>query len=286
MNREHERIKNEVTLLALGITPDIPVTAVVDHAAACAECRQLMRDVYETAGRIPETLPDIDAPAPVRESILRRVREDESAGTGDEMAPQPTNHHRPVRQATTPSVHRPRRLPDRLPRVVAFAAVVLLLFVSNFAWLWRSRTTDDVLATVRARYESDLNWLRSAEYLLVRGEPPAYSGSLHVPNGADLAPSGQAALYYTTADNGYLLVRADGLKELTPHSVWLHRDGHRQHLGDFTSTATGVGSYVYVGKPAEWGGLTDDGVVIDMQDETLGHVVLIGTLQKRSDPYR
>src|SRR5690606_18147969 len=74
MTREHERIKEEVTLLALGMTPDIPVTAVVDHAAECAECRQLMRDVYETAGRIPETLPDTDVPAHVRDSILQRVR--------------------------------------------------------------------------------------------------------------------------------------------------------------------------------------------------------------------
>lgn len=281
MTREHERIKEEVTLLALGMTPDIPVTAVVDHAAECAECRQLMRDVYETAGRIPETLPDTDVPAHVRDSILQRVRAEESAEVGDHIPPQSTIRYRPGRTPTTPSAHGPRRL----PRVAAFAAVALLLIVSNFAWLWRSQRTDEVLATVRARYESNMNWLRSAEYLLIRGEPPAYSGALLVPGGLDRHAAGQAALYYASADNSYLLVRAENLSGLTPHSVWVHRDGRRRHLGDFTSTETGVGSYVYSAKPSDWAafpedGIIEDGIIIDVQDDTVGQVVLIGTLRK------
>lgn len=112
---------------------------------------------------------------------------------------------------------------------------------------------------------SELVWLQSAEYLLVRGEAPAYSTSLEVVGAVGQEsgerPGGRAVVYITPQERLYLLVRVEGLRENTAFSVW-HRDGGATHLGDFMSTPSGIGSYVYATDVAEWEARTWDQALV------------------------
>lgn len=72
----HERMKDEVVLLALGLTPDVPTSAVEEHVNGCDECRALMQDVLHVAGHLPEALNSARPPAHLRDNIIRLATND------------------------------------------------------------------------------------------------------------------------------------------------------------------------------------------------------------------
>lgn len=278
MSHLHEDIQEESILLALGHTPDIPVMDIVEHLAVCDECRQLVREVNETAGRLPEALDQVSPPTDLRERILQLAVSENEPNQGPERLSSP------VDSGPIPLRRRTHFLRSRLPvGAIAWTVILVLLIAGNGALLWRTQSQQSALLTLQSRYESDLNWLRSAEYLLISGEPPAYSGELQslVTQGEPLnkQSEGRATVYYTQQSRVYLLMQADGLSQTTPHSIWLHEDGEKHHVGDFISTSTGRGSYVYTTNVSEWERLSSHTVVLGVRDESTQQPILIGTLQ-------
>lgn len=283
MSRLHEQIQEEAILLALGHTPDIPVITIVEHLAGCAECSELLRDVTEASGKLPEALEHVHPPAHLRENILRLAALDNASLPTPERALDASGE-RPT-ALTQPKKRRSLLGQWRLTSTGTLAwtmALVVTLIVGNGVLWWRTQSQHKALAAMEARYASDLNWLKSAEYLLVSGEAPAYSGHLRHPETADQQPTtetaGKFAVYHTAQARVYLLIQANGLSEDTPHTVWIHEDGEKRLVGDFVSTPTGGGSYVYTTDAADWERLASSSIILGVRDERTQQPVLLALL--------
>ena len=74
MSRNHQEIQEELTLWALGVAPDLPLTSLVEHLAACDECRRLVHETYEIAGQLAAGVELRRPPEGLKTKLLERVR--------------------------------------------------------------------------------------------------------------------------------------------------------------------------------------------------------------------
>lgn len=222
----------------------------------------------DTTSRASETPHSADTPSRVRET---QSPSDAHHYTGSAQSP----------IAKRQSHHRKQDAPSASWRTLALAAAMILLLFGNGALYWRSATQQHDLATLQSRYESDLNWLRSAEYLLINGASPVFQATLTAPdaqaNGTSPA-GGKAALFETAQARIYLLIQAEGLQQDAEHTVWLNHDGERQLLGEFVSTPQGTGNYVYAVDASDWPLTSPTDAFIGIRDERTQQPALTGPL--------
>lgn len=281
----HHRIQEESMLLILGHTPDIPLVDLVHHLAECAECRRSLEEATEVAGLLPEALAEVHPPAHVRANILEHATRDATASTNGKSF---TTEATAEPEDTTTAVSAPSTTVKRQRGwlIAAWVAFIALVTVGNVAWWQHSRSQQVALAALESRYESDLQWLRSAEQLLVRAEPPLFKGKLHPPTdpsndliaSVELVPAGNAAIYTTSYSRAYLIVQVDGLRPSSRYTVWVHENGEAVPLGEFDSSPTGTGKYVHAVEAAQWHPLSLESIMLTVTEEPSGQTILQGQL--------
>lgn len=72
-------VTEELELYALGALPQLDRARVAAHLSECPACREQARAIDEVVQELPETLPDREAPAYLRERILASARADIAA---------------------------------------------------------------------------------------------------------------------------------------------------------------------------------------------------------------
>lgn len=206
MNRSHLEIREELTLWAMGITPDTPPPVLVEHLASCPECRRVLHETYELAGLLAYGTRPLRPPDDLWAKILAQVRADgpighvDRTGGGTEADDVFFESHAGAGNHVFDSERRERPAaesrPDARPRPLGgvskhlrswiaggvAAALVLSLAAGNVSLSRRVERQEERLAEWEARYEADFRWLRSAEYLLVQQIGPALAAEL-VPSG-------------------------------------------------------------------------------------------------------
>lgn len=283
MSRVHDELKEQSTLLALGLTPDVPVASLMGHLAECEECRALVRDVHETAGRLPEALAPQEAPSRVRDRIMQQVRLE--TGNHESAPAHPETSSRNPSRSKAFSFRRP------IAQFALAAALILLVFGNGSLW-WQTRLQSDAYQALETRYQSELRWLRSAEYLLISGASATSRGELQPPpaHPSDGRARGQAALFQTPQQRYYLLIQVEGLERDSVYSVWVGDADEKEKVGEFTSTPSGTGSYVYGADAAEWARLvhlsetqteapTETQIALGVRAESTQQPVLTGLMQ-------
>lgn len=136
--------------------------------------------------------------------------------------------------------------------------VAVLVIGGNAALSWQLSSELRRNDMLTARYNQDIQWLASAERLLIDETSPAMRADL-VPTmegfngptfveeapGQITGPKGKAALFDAYQSVGYLLVRIEGLEPASSYTLARRTDTTYERLGTFTTDDQGVGSYVY-----------------------------------------
>jgi anti-sigma-K factor RskA len=76
---EHEDLRDDLAAYALGALPDEEAAALERHLRECGRCRAELEWLRPAVELIPESVPQLDPPARMRERILREVRSDSEA---------------------------------------------------------------------------------------------------------------------------------------------------------------------------------------------------------------
>ena len=266
MSRNHQEIQEELTLWALGVAPDLPLTSLVEHLAACDECRRLVHETYEIAGQLAAGVELRRPPEGLKTKLLERVRardplllEGADATTlfgNHASSTSPDSRHARLASASRkPASAAGRTLRSWIGGGLA-AALALSLVLGNVSLNRYIERQEERLAAWAARYETDTRWLRSAEYLLVHEIGPALVADLVSPGGlpgADPsggrgdppAPGGKAAAYFAYDNRLYLIVSFHGLSPGEVYEVWASGDGAYRLIDTATADDQGNGSVTY-----------------------------------------
>lgn len=278
MNRTHLEIQEELTLWALGIVPDAPLPALAEHLAGCEECRRLVSELYETAGHLASGFKPLGPPRGLKERLMERVQTDPMSllEQGDRLHV-PANHARlplsesdAAQPAAGPAAPKAEResgeAGGRRPSwawVGRGAAAVLMfaLLLGNISLNRHIEQQERQIDAWSKRYEADVRWLRSAEYLLVQEISPTFSALLAPPGEAEdgpfsghegdsPAPVGKATVYEAYDTRSYLLVWVSGLSPGQAYDVWVASAEAPHRIGPLTVDERGGGSIAH---PAESG---------------------------------
>lgn len=119
--------------------------------------------------------------------------------------------------------------------------LLLALAVGNVAF-WRDAAQKGAeLARLSERFATELNWLSTAESILVKGQPATVRLELAADEGG---VAGQVALYHAYGDVHYLLVHVEGLAPGAAYQVWL-ADGTERPLGTAQAGEDGADTSAY-----------------------------------------